>query len=201
KLLRRLKDNDRAAAGSLTEILASIDEDGASPDMRFALLTSLRSRYEEPPPILKLGTIVAEDGDGDTRYWLCVQPVCDSVRLESSRAFPFLKLTVRTANEEGRFDFVIFDRLHGEYRRLLCSRKAFDMMLFQMDPRENSQSVKAAGEGSSWLFTRSGDSSPLRWVADLKTDHAYRIVDLFANEMRRVGLTESEWLRRMANQR
>ena len=200
-LVESLKNNDRSAASVLTRILAPGETDETSPDMKFALLTSLRWRYEEPPRVLKLGTIVATDEGGNTRYWLCVQPVCDSVRLSSARSFPFLKLKIKGPSDGEPFDFVVLDSLRGEYKRLRCSRKPFDMILFKMEPERSSKSVKARRDGDSWLFDRAGGESPLRWIADLKTDHAHRIVDLFANEIKRVGLTESEWLRRMAIQR
>lgn len=168
--------------------------------MKFALLTSMRTRYEEPPPILKLGTIVAADDNHQTRYWLCVQPVCDSLRFSGSRDFPFLRLKVKDPAGSEPFDFVVFDEVRKKYEGLRCSRKAFDMTLFKMRPDKDSKSVRGNLNAGHWFFFRLGKDSPLRWIADLKTDHAHRIVDLFANDIKRVGLTESEWLRRMALQ-
>ena len=77
--------------------------------MEFARLTSLRSQYDAPPPVLKLGSIVAHKRSGNPVYLLCIQPLCDSVRLDRSRKFPFLKLKERDRNTS-RFDLVIYDR-------------------------------------------------------------------------------------------
>jgi len=35
------------------------------------------------------------------------------------------------------------------------------------------------------------------WVCQLKTTHAQRAVEKFGRELTRIGLTESEWLRRL----
>ena len=48
------------------------------------------------------------------------------------------------------------------------------------------------------MFKTAGNvNDEVRWIADLKTDFAHRVANMFAAEVSRVGLTESEWLRRM----
>lgn len=37
-----------------------------------------------------------------------------------------------------------------------------------------------------------------KWISELKNDHAQRISNDFAAKLSRVGLDESEWLRRWA---
>ena len=42
---------------------------------------------------------------------------------------------------------------------------------------------------------KSCDGKEYRWVAELKFEHSQRVVQKLADELSRVGLTESEWLR------
>lgn len=59
-------------------------------NVRLAILMSQKTRYGSPPRELCLGTIVALDQDGKTKYFLCIQPKCDSIRLSEATSFPFL---------------------------------------------------------------------------------------------------------------
>jgi hypothetical protein len=196
KLMSRLKSYDREAASSITEILTLAGSDGAALDMEFARLTSLRSHYDEPSPVLKLGSIVTTQESGSTLYLLCIQPLCDSVRLDRARKFPFLRLKERSVGENNSFDFVVSDG--ASHKRLYISRKAYDIVVINMKPDSSSQSIKATYDGNRWLFKRNGSGSPVRWLTDLKPDFAHRAVSEFIGDVARIGLTESEWLRRMA---
>ena len=61
-------------------------------DADFAMLMSLRHRAPGAViPTFRLGAILREDAQ-EGRYWLCVQPVCDAVRLRDVTRFPLLRL-------------------------------------------------------------------------------------------------------------
>lgn len=196
KLMQKLESYDRQTASILTRVLAPAGTDETKIDMEYALLTSLRSQYESPAPVLKLGTIVAVEDNGRPRYFLCIQPVCDSVRLKEWRPFPFLRLRERTSESDHPFDFVVPDG--GVLKRLAVSWKPYDIHLIDMKPEKSSRSVKADRVLEHWHFQRRDSGSPIRWLADLKPAFAHRVVTRFVAEVSRVGLTESEWLRRMA---
>lgn len=196
ELVEKLKNYDREAASVITQALAQGGAVGATLDMEFARLTSLRSQYDEPRPVLRLGSIVATQESGISLYFLCIQPLCDSVRLNKSQKFSFLKLKERTVEDGLPFDIVVTDQ--GAHKRFYVSRKAYDIRVVDMKPDRSSKSVRAERTNNSWLFQRNGSGSHLRWLADLKPDFAYRIVNQFVGDTARVGLTESEWLRRMA---
>lgn len=186
-LRKKLKKGDRKKAGVLTQLL---DRTDSTMDYRFALLTSIRSRYDAPPPRLGLGSIVHAEGHG---YLFCIQPACDSARLEGARGFPFLTLIER---EEGdSFDLVVEDG--SAWKRLHVSRKAFDLRLISMKPGE-SGAVAGHRTQDGWVFDCSDESARVRWLADLKPEFAFRVLNEFVGSVSRVGSTESEWLRRMA---
>ncbi len=157
----------------------------------FAVLMSLRTRYEHPPPRLELGTIL-ERGAGRSRtWWLCVQPRCDSVRLGGRTAFPLLPLRSVGTNE--KFDLLLPNGQGGYSRFRLCTKPAdLDKQIFAVHPA-GGDTVMAEPLGNSFVFR----SARYRysWVADLKPEHAQRVAQQLASEFSRVGLNESEWLR------
>ena len=59
----------------------------------------------------------------------------------------------------------------------------------------NNGIVEAEQEGDAFYFKDINDSK-YTWILDLKESHAQRIANKFAAELSRVGLDESEWLRR-----
>lgn len=193
--LRTYGSRDKASV--LSDQLTSSGVSGSDADAAFALLTSTRSQYEAPKPFLRLGTVVAYKRSGKWRYRLCIQPLCDSVRLSTTRAFPFLRLGLVTSSGDEPFDLVV--NQGGTLRRLHVSLKVHEMEMIDMKPDLDSQSVLADSTNHGRIFTTDQDApTQLLWIADLKTEFAHRISNAFAAELSRVGLTESEWLRRMA---
>ena len=180
--------------GALTEFLAGTQDKDPAPartigsDEEFAMLTSLRAQYDAPPPTLRLGTIVRDE---ENRHWLCVQPLCDGVRIEGERAFPFLKLE----QSDKKFDLVV-PADSGEALGLKISYKLFEARLVHFQAGDKPCIEAARGEDETWNFVPSRTEGAFQFIADLKPAHANRIANDFGREISRVGLMESEWLRR-----
>jgi hypothetical protein len=156
---------------------------------QLAELMSLKTHYTHPLPELQLGTILSKKGKKKS-YWLCVQPRCDSVRLGGLRAFPLLPLTIAGATE--KFS-IILPTHKGTPIKLAVSKRPYEMRMVQFGPTTaTSDSVIAKPEGSGFRFR--SKSCWYNWVADLKEEHAQRVIDELAYQFGRVGLTESEWL-------
>lgn len=161
-----------------------------------AALMSLSTRYEHPLPQLQLGTVLAH-GRGKTRkYFVCVQPRCDSVRLAGYTAFPMLPLLPVEGTK--KFD-VLIPSDSKDYQRFRLSKKPANIKMpeFAINPAAGD-AVVADRYGSGFSFT-SRTGIRYAWVADLKPEHAQRIAQQLANEFSRVGLTESEWQRLWAS--
>jgi hypothetical protein len=189
----------RERHGELTGQFCRVPENAVKLDAEFAVLTALRTRYAKvaKPPMLTLGTIVAEDpveGREGTLYWLCIQPQCDSVRLVGERAFPFLPYAV--AQEGESFGLTIKER-DGTYIRLRLEAHPYRCRMIgftagsQDDPVVRSASVERG-------FIFAGAGGVFRWVAELKHEQAQRVVNDYAAALARPGVDESEWLRRSA---
>lgn len=198
--LKPIKDNDgdirkmKKALNQLSNIITPDNASGLRYDRELALLMSIRSRYQTPPPVLKLGTVVAEDNNGTVSYLLCVQPLCDSVRIDSGgREFTFLKMPLTNGKY---FGYIVKDK--EQIVELRINMRPHDAIKIKFKPG-SLKMICAVKHCEEWIFEYNGTKSvrkKLRWIADLKADYAQRVANDYAREISRVGLTESEWLRR-----
>lgn len=168
---------------------------GDSKNEEFSILTHHKSnmKRETINPILSLGSIV-KDLKGN-RYYLCIQARCDSVRIDSERRFLFVSL--ERVEDEKKFHFVINDS--DQYIKLKVITDAFALRTIKFKPLDNDRVIKAnSKEDGRFYFKSVWDNDEFQWIADLKDAHAQREANSFASRLSRVGLDESEWLRKWA---
>lgn len=192
KLLKRFsqpKVHERAITG----LLAGADDlQGAGlSDARFSMLLSLRP--PEDAPSLHLGTIVFDTHYG--RYWLCIQPVCDSVRLKAPTRFAFLRLeALPSLATESAFHMVVDGELDDAPPVLLfAGSEPSDIYCTKVSPGAD-ETARFVEKGGSMSLALGGDRDFV-WRGELKPAHAQRVVDGIGGQLSRVGLDESEWLR------
>jgi len=169
----------------------------------FSELMALRPRYGNTPPTLNLGTILEkrqensnakEKGQIISTYWLCLQPLCDCVRLTKRRAFPLIPL--REA-QGGWFSVSI--SVDGVPKSLRIVPRVHETQMVAFNPSKETKSVIAEMDASKdWYFPSPEAGTKWRWLGELKFDQAQRAVQAYANQSSRVGLTEAEWQRRKA---
>jgi hypothetical protein len=194
--------SDEPHKGKLTRKLTrsespptTMEEEANALEYEFAALTTLKSNYREKAPILLPGTILKESGDcdeagGKSKYWVCIQPSCDCVRIEEPRSFLFLKLAL----DNGRFHLVLRD--NSEYKKLRVVYRQYESRSIEFLPADDgSQTVRGLKEDTAIHFV-AGDSTRYLWMGELKFEQAQRIINRYATIQSRVGLDESEWLRR-----
>lgn len=193
------EDIERKVYKTITETFCAEGVDATELDHRFAMFTSLKNRYgrSERRPILTLGTILKSES---TEFWLCIQPRCDSVRIEKKRKFFFLFLKVVGGNE--KFDLILEDE-ENKFKKLKIHYKIYDSTHFEFSSDgSDEQVIRAKAENGDFVFYTADETrSKFKWISELKTEHAQRIANDFAAKLSRVGLDESEWLRRGANRR
>ncbi len=189
---------------TLTQTFCTGEGDANELDCKFAMLTSLKNRYGRSSriPILTLGTILKEDSTDDSEdpysFWLCIQPRCDSVRIENSRNFLFLSL--KEVGGEKSFDIVVKYE-NNDFIRLKINYTIYESKLLEFSPNSSDENVIGAKKERSYFVFDADDGVRFKWVSELKSEHAQRIANRFAAKLSRVGLDESEWLRRWANRR
>jgi len=167
-------------------------------DRDLAMLMTIRSRYNKPAPQLHLGTIVVEEIEEKTSYYLCIQPLCDSARVPS-RGIDFLFVKLKKKSSNGGMDLVILDKT--EYLDFTVNFRPYEIEKFKFKSA-GSCPVVAVSESEFWVFKTKAPENErrsFRWVAALKWPHAQRISMKYATQVSRVGLTESEWTRRQSS--
>lgn len=173
----------------LTEVIAG--ESTPNANERLEELMSLRTRYGKKPPALTLGTLLIHPETGDASYWLCLQPACDCfIRKGGSRAFPFLGLT------KGDQNFNLLACHCGSYIRLNWEPRPHKIRMFEFEANSPAGAVVSSGSQDSFHFYTVDKTFEFQWTGELKFPQAQRIAHSLAAEAARVGLTESEWLRR-----
>lgn len=202
KLLYERKE-DRTS--TMTNLLLGGGNTAAEDDRNFAVLTTFRSHYVQPPPQLKLGAVLGRKNDmNEWEYLVCIQPVCDATRLKAGvpHVFPFLRIVdpARGIPPKPAFNLIF---VHREItRRLKIAVKPSQIVLHTFESEGTHQAVVANlnREGDTqiyWTFTTTG-TEVYEWIGELRFPHAQRVAANLAAELSRVGLTESEWLRRAA---
>ncbi|MFB6726257.1 response regulator receiver domain [Kribbella sp. NPDC056345] len=180
-------------------------------DLAFGALSSLARTPEHdgkgtPAPLLRLGALLRGD---DGKYLLCLQPLCDSVRLSGSVAFPLMPLSTASAESEV-FDIVVGSR--DSYVALSRDGvKLSDVRVASFDASSDVGMVQAlwGSEDSRWRFYGSRSSSVqggdagagagnpvFEWVGDLRPEKANQIVAHLVTNLGRTGINEFEYLRR-----
>jgi hypothetical protein len=123
-------------------------------------------------------------------YYLCIQQPCDSVRLASleERRFLFLKL-----EKTNKYYSIVFKQ-NGEIIKLKVCNDSFNVITFNFIRTSNGcVSAKKLNSGYYFYDYR---RQKYKWILDLKKSHAQKIANDFSANLSRVGLDESEWLRR-----
>lgn len=179
-------------------------EDSDIINSKFAILTSQKNHYSrlDHKPALTLGTIVKKDlspenPDEKYQYWLCIQPRCDCVRITTSRKFLFLPLQ---KIENGQFNLIIKVD-HASFLKLKIINKNYEIKYFEFSPIEGTQNLVLATQDNGAFYFKSSTNERFLWISELKNEHAQRISNNVAANLARVGLNESEWLRRWGSEK
>ena len=182
----------------VTHVFTSDDGSAEEANCKFARMMQVKTRYGGRPPTLTLGTILFSESDKCAKYWICLQPKCDTVRITKPTAFPMVPMTTVT---NSRNDFEIIVPHRDSWVLLLVPRKPSEIDMFTFESNNHStKQVTATTSDSIWRIDATEGRS-FEWVAELKDEHAQRIANEFAGSFSRVGVNESEWMRRSGKKR
>lgn len=163
---------------------------------RFSHLLASRTFYGNVERMLKLGSIVHDRGYD--QYLLCIQPICDSVRLKESRVFVFVRMSEGGPECGNAGSHVVF-KSDDSAIELVYRPKSYHCFAAAFAPDRDSQKVVAVKDDNGVLHFKDMCGRKYFWIDQLRTSHAQRAVEQFSGDLSRVGLTESEWLRRLQN--
>jgi hypothetical protein len=170
-----------------TKVFSSDLEEAIDSDASFAHRMMMRTVYSYPERVLQLGTIVFSSG----RYALCVQPLCDSVRLEGATAFPFLALAIVAA--DGRPNLVVKAHESDGWVYLKLGGKPSELLMVAFQPG-NAGSVTAQENDGKHTFTDAAGEKHIL-VGELKPDFAQKAAFDLASQFGRIAVDEAETFR------
>jgi len=145
-------------------------------------------------PTLTLGSVVKLN-DRTTRYFLCVQPACDTVRIDEDRYFPFIELVTTKASPSTE-NLVIRDGTRTLV--VAVNSKPGSRHYAKFKPDEAVKFVKAEEVEGKFVFSSTHDHR-YWWLGDIDPMKAQRIAVDLSSTLARVGINEYEWLRRGGN--
>lgn len=177
---------DRSASNVVGDLSDAVGSSDGSNGSLAALMSS--SGLGETPPRLEMGVVLRE---GDERYWLCIQPLCDSVRLRTRRAFPMLPLDIKPQKTAA-----MIRSPEGALIPIGFDSRPHNLAMPEFQPAD-AGSVVAYGEPSNWRFT-SEDDVEYQAIARLRPELAAQAVHGLASAASRAGANVSEWMRRGA---
>lgn len=141
-------------------------------------------------PFLTLGTVLKSKKT--SKYFICIQQKCDSVRITADAPRKFLFLPLEMV-ESGKFNFLTPDDV-----KLKLGNKSYELRTLKFHANKDGivQSTSANGKFIFQQLYKARGDEKFEWVLDLKDLHSQRIVTEYASILSRVGLDESEWLRK-----
>ena len=166
-------------------------------DRRLAWMMNFRTVFDAPIRVLQLGTVVRQEvSSGNRKFFLCLRPRCDSVRLSVDKTVSFLLLPMIEPPQAKTIQLVL--RTNGPehtFPRVSVSTRMTQWQLIKFLPDKKRGSVVAKRDGRGFYFTSSGRVR-FEWLGELKAEFAQRIAQHFAAGVSRVAVNNSEWLRR-----
>jgi len=158
----------------------------------FASLTQHKSLFLPKPiaPRLTLGTLIQSLKDRNS-YFICIQQKCDCLRIKRGEERKFLFLPLKKTDMK-KFDIITPDGIKME-----LAKKTFHIRTLKfIGNSDDGVIIGEKNDEKTYIFKQIYDDEQFEWVLDLKDLHSQRIVSNYAAQLSRVGLDESEWLRR-----
>lgn len=192
---------------TIPQLLDGTEAAGEQINLEFSRLCSLkreafglRKPVEDWVPKLTLGTIVQlREGEKDT-FLMCLQPRCDSVRLDNDKIWNFPFLILEKAGSKMNIVIKAFDKLFKPIdKKLFYDPKPRNQIVYQFKS-VTGDAIISTNDGGVFKF-KNEDSiadnvKEFWWVADLKDFVAQKIADEMSTRVGSVGFDEYEWLRR-----
>lgn len=135
-------------------------------------------------PVLKQGSVIKKNDD----YFVCIQPICDSVRLTEPTNFLFLK-----AQQVGgsKFSHVVRQG-DNQYQKIKFKGDSKLVCLMTFNP--DNKMIRAKKEADKFIF-ESTNNEKFEWCGEFKQTIYQEIVNSVSASIARVGFDSFEWLR------
>lgn len=170
----------------------SFDSYDTKPLLNLCSLESTRRdlvSLKEHIPVLKQGTLIKGTKD---QYYLCIQPICDTVRLTGHQSFTFIETSISA----GDFTHVMRSKTGHLKLKITPSAKHIKTISFLAN-EEKKTVLSEINEHGLPVFSSGTDQDPIffEWCGEFKSTTSQAIVNSLAAQLARVGLDSFEWLR------
>lgn len=190
--LRGIGLGDSAVTKALDDLTAVFGDGEDSSETLAVMMSS--SDFGQTRPRLELGVVLRDDCG---KYWLCIQPLCDSVRLKCCRAFPMLRLRPNKQNPTA-----VIRSPENTLVHIRFDTAPHKLAMPKFKPT-CAGAVVAHGQPSDWRFTSVDDAeqqaTEYRAVTRLRPELASQAVHGLTSAASRAGFDASEWFRRKAS--
>jgi len=192
---RKLK-NYKNSPDNVTAAFTPEDHTNLHFNEDFAMLSQNKSHFsiKSSDKILSLGTVLAkyDETSATNEYYLCIQQRCDSTRIGSQENRNFLFLPLEVTEIKGSDLFFLEDE---QYKYLkLKSSNCYNIQLFGFVPHAGETVIKTKNDGNGKaIFT--GKMGDFVWLFEISDTLSQAILNKYAANLSRVGLSQSEWSR------
>ena len=186
---------------AVSQYLAGSIEKSNRIENKFSRLVALKRELHELSsmvstgkwlPTLTTGTILRLNTEGQDRYFMCLTPACDSLRLSGDKTFVFLEGVVKqkgyslvVKSSDGQLVSLYFDN----------KRPLINSFIFKADSALG-RVIAVKQDANSFIFTSSQPTSQqFQWVAELRYSRAVSEMAKLASNWMRLGILDSEYLR------
>ncbi|WP_248805517.1 hypothetical protein [Pseudomonas sp. MWU13-2100] len=150
-------------------------------------------------PSLTTGTLLRLREGEANRYFICLTPACDTLRLLKETPFVFLEAVI----DDNCYSLILKEE-DGNSRGLYFREKHPTLMTYSFLPSDNHQRVRGerqSPEGGRPFFTFLTTNSNQRftWLGEVRYARAASEMAKLAGNWMRIGINDSEYLRLMEN--
>ena len=139
-------------------------------------------------PTLKQGVILKRRSNG--KYYVCIQPLCDSVRLTCGTNFTFLRIS-KVQNTKPMTH--VIHSLMSSYLSFDIQATSKNIFMAQFEPDLDEKIVKAERLNQNFIF-KSGEEV-FEWQGEFKQPIFQSLVNDVSASLARIGFDSFEWLR------
>lgn len=161
----------------------------------FAILTHHKSVFYPDNgylPVMMPGSVIKK-ADQNDKYFLCIQQACDCLRIADSRKFIFLPLDKSSC----KFDIILKKPTDGQRQTLTVNhKKSYSLCTFTFKTQPEANVIKASADPAGRFVFTDVNSQSFFWCCDLKETFTLKFINEYAQKLTRVGIDQSEWLRR-----
>ncbi|QHD53498.1 response regulator receiver domain [Shewanella algae] len=183
-------------------VLAGSDEVSKSSQSLFSRLVAFKreafnsaklSGSDEWLPSLTTGTLLKHSNG---KYFLCLTPACDTLRLKGSSSFVFLE----AITSDKKYSLVLKDN-NGADLKLKFERKRPKLSTFVFSPDETQRvrgewhTGQSPGENGQYKFQATGDGNSFTWLGEIRYGRAASEMAQLVGNWMRIGINDSEFLR------